>query len=162
MCLELLTIGELSRLYKGLARNEDKQMIARFFGLHHTVFTSWLHTITYVRNICAHHARLWNRTFAIKPDVLKKPQQPWMDSIYENNKRAFYFMCVLKYLLNAANPGNHLKEKIIQLFQKYEHVPVRFMGIPTNAAGEMLNWKSEPLWNADHLRIGFVSAQPSR
>ncbi len=152
MCLELLTIGELSRLFKGLASNEDKQMIANIFGIHHTVFTSWLHTLTYVRNICAHHARLWNRTFAIKPDVLKKPQQPWMDSIYENNKRTFYFICVLKYLLNAANPGNHLKEKIIQLFQKYEHVPVRFMGIPTNDAGEMLNWKSEPLWSVDQRK----------
>ncbi|MDE6380839.1 MAG: Abi family protein, partial [Muribaculaceae bacterium] len=22
---------------------------------------SWLHAIVYVRNICAHHSRLWNR-----------------------------------------------------------------------------------------------------
>ncbi len=146
MCLELLTIGELSRLYKGLASNTDKQMIASFFGLHHTVFTSWLHTLTYVRNICAHHARLWNRTFAIKPDVLKKPQRPWVDKAFENNQRTFYFICVLKYLLNAANPGNHLKEKLIRLFQKFESVPVRFMGIPTNTAGEMLDWVSQPLW----------------
>jgi abortive infection bacteriophage resistance protein len=53
MCFELLTIGELSHIYRGLKNNSDKKRIADFFDVHPTVFTSWLHTITYVRNICA-------------------------------------------------------------------------------------------------------------
>jgi len=46
MCLELLTIGELSHIYRGLADNRDKKRIADFFDVHHKVFTSWLHTLT--------------------------------------------------------------------------------------------------------------------
>lgn len=76
MSMELLTIGELSRLYTALKDNPDKESIAEYFGLHHTVFTSWLHTLVYIRNICAHHSRLWNREFAIKPFVLHKPKHP--------------------------------------------------------------------------------------
>jgi len=96
MCIELLTIGEISRLYCGLKQNKDKQEIANFFGLHYTVFSSWLHTLTYVRNICAHHARLWNRELAIRPDILLKPRRNWIRDSFNNNQRTFYFMCTLK------------------------------------------------------------------
>ncbi len=111
MCLELLTIGELFHIYRGLAKNSDKKRIADFFGVHHKVFTSWLHTLTYVRNICAHHARLWNRDLAIVPDKIKKVEGPWLDTSFENNKRMFYFLSILKYLLDRANPGNNLRKK---------------------------------------------------
>ena len=58
MCFELLTIGELSHIYRGLKDKNDKKRIALQFDLHNKVFTSWLHSLTYVRNICAHHSRL--------------------------------------------------------------------------------------------------------
>ena len=146
MCLELLTVGELSHLFRGLKNNSDKKRIADFFGVHHTVFTSWLHTLTYVRNICAHHSRLWNRDFAIEPDRLIKAVGPWIGPAFQNNKRTFYFICVLRYLLLRANPGNRLKAKIDALFAKYPSVPIQFLGIPSDGKGNMLNWQNEPLW----------------
>lgn len=146
MCMELLTIGELSRLYNGLKQNKDKQEIADFFGLHHTVFASWLHTLTYVRNICAHHARLWNREFAIKPDILLKPRRPWLKDDFNINQRSFYFICTLKYLLMAANPNNHLTSKLDTLFSKYPNISIQFMGIPSDKNGSLLNWKNEAIW----------------
>ena len=146
MCFELLTIGELSRFYRGLRNKDDKNRIASYFDLHPTVFTSWLHSLTYVRNICAHHSRLWNKDLAVEPSRLIKPVGPWLGSSYDNNKRVFYFLCMLKYLLLRVNPGNRLKDKLIQLFEKYPMVPIEYMGIPSGDNGEMLSWKDEPLW----------------
>ena len=146
MFMELLTIGELSRLYIGLKQNKDRQDIANFFALHHTVFASWLHTLTYVRNICAHHSRLWNREFAIKPDILIKSKKMWIAPLFDNNQRTFYFLCTLKYLLWAANPNNHLSRKIDSLFKKYPNIPVRFMGIPSDKDGVLAEWRKEALW----------------
>lgn len=147
MCIELLTIGELSRLYTALKHNADRNAIAQFFGLHHTVFTSWLHTLVYVRNLCAHHSRLWNREFAIKPEVVLRPQNKWIQPVYnKNNHRTFYFLCILKYLLQGANPTNHLKEKLEALMIKYPSTPIQYMGIPTSNGLSLLNWKAEPLW----------------
>ncbi len=148
MSIELLTIGELSHIYRGLKNNVDKKEIANFFGLHHTVFTSWLHSLTYVRNICAHHARLWNKDLAIEPLLLVKATRNWISQPFENNTRTFYFLCVLKYLLQSANPGNTLKMKLETLFQKYPHIPICYMGIPSVGGNstELLDWKKEPLW----------------
>jgi len=146
MCFELLTIGELSHIYRGLRENADKKRVADFFEVHPTVFTSWLHSITYVRNICAHHARLWNKDLAIEPDILLKPKGNWISKPFENNKRTFYFICVLKYLLLRANPGNSLRLKLEILFSKYPTIPIQFMGIPSDGKGNMLDWKIEDIW----------------
>ena len=65
MAVETMSFGALSQLYhKGMFAN-DQIAIARNMGLHNSVLYSWLHTFTYVRNICAHHGRLWNRELAI-------------------------------------------------------------------------------------------------
>lgn len=146
MCFELLTIGELSHIYRGLKNNADKKRIADFFDVHPTVFTSWLHTLTYVRNICAHHSRLWNRDLAIEPEKLLKPVGNWIEKPFENNKRVFYFLCLLRYLLFRANPGNSMKQKVENLFNKYPSVPIKYLGIPSDGKGNLLDWKNEPLW----------------
>lgn len=146
MCLELLTMGELSHLYRGLKNNSDKKRIANFFDVHPTVFVSWLHTLTYVRNICAHHSRLWNRDLAIEPEKLLKPVGNWVSKPFENNKRMFYFICVLKYLITRANPGNSLKDKLQNLFKKYPTVPIQYIGIPSDGKGNTLDWENEPIW----------------
>lgn len=146
MCLELLTMGELSHLYRGLKNNSDRKRIANFFDVHPTVFVSWLHTLTYVRNICAHHSRLWNRDLAIEPEKLLKPIGNWVSKPFENNKRMFYFICVLKYLITRANPGNSLKDKLQNLFKKYPTVPIQYIGIPSDGKGNALDWENEPIW----------------
>lgn len=147
MCLEVLTLGQLSKLYNGLKENDDKQLIAKEFGVHHTVFKSWLHTLTYVRNICGHHGRLWNREIAIEPFWLEKPKKPWMNEEFENvTNRSFYSICIIKYLLQTVNPTHRIKEHLVELFDKYPNTPIQFMGIPSVDDNKLWNWKNEPLW----------------
>lgn len=139
MSIELLTIGQLSLLYKAIKSNTDRKDISDYFSLHHTVFQSWLHTITYVRNICAHHARLWNRDFAIQPDILLRPRLPWINLNYNNNRRCYYFLCSLKYLLQTVNPNERFEDRLKDLIHKHPNIPIQFIGFPKN-------WLIEPLW----------------
>jgi abortive infection bacteriophage resistance protein len=99
-----------------------------------------------VRNLCAHHSRLWNRDLAIEPFKLKKPKGNWVSSAFENNKRTFYFICILKYFLERANPGNRLALKLDSLFKKYPNVPIQYIGIPSDGKGNMLDWRNEAIW----------------
>ena len=48
--LEELTLGELSHLFSGLARDADRKAIAQGLQLPAPLLASWLHTLTVVRN----------------------------------------------------------------------------------------------------------------
>lgn len=147
MCFELLTIGQIYRLYNGLAHKEDMKAIANYFDLHPTVFKSWFFSIVYVRNTCAHHSRLWNKDLAIEPMRLKKPIGGWVSEPFNNNNsRIFYFISVLKYLMMRSNPNNDLKGKLTSLFNKYPTVPIQYLGIPSDGNNNLLDWQTEPLW----------------
>ncbi|MCK5797332.1 MAG: Abi family protein, partial [Deltaproteobacteria bacterium] len=73
---ELMSFGTLSRLFKGMT-TEDRAAVAEPFSIHHKVLASWLHMLSYTRNIAAHQGRLWNRTFSIKGMVPRS--QDWQD-----------------------------------------------------------------------------------
>lgn len=70
MSVEIMYFNHLSRICTGLKQRADINGIASYFDLPPKTFCSWLHTINYVRNICAHHARLWNRDLNIVPERL--------------------------------------------------------------------------------------------
>lgn len=75
MAIEVISFGDLSRMIASLQK-EDQIMIAKHFNFkNHRIFTTWVHTFTYIRNICAHHARLWNRSLAISPEIPET--EPW-------------------------------------------------------------------------------------
>lgn len=146
MAMELLTLGQLSRLYIDLKENQDKAGIANYFGVHYTVFESWMHALTYCRNLCAHHSRFWNKELHIQPKIPKKIKYNWIDLDFQINNRSFYYISIIKYLLNVINPHNSFKRKLESLIEKYPTVDIRFMGIPTNEEGELMKWYNEPLW----------------
>ena len=73
MTLEVTSFGTMSILYQYLKPGISKREVAAVFGVSDTVFASWLHTLVYVRNICAHHARLWNRTLGVRPLMPRHP-----------------------------------------------------------------------------------------
>lgn len=58
MSVEIMYFNHLSRICTGLKKRADINGIASYFALPPQTFCSWLHTINYIRNICAHHARL--------------------------------------------------------------------------------------------------------
>ena len=143
MVIELLSFGQLSRLIQGLKDVNDKRPVANHFGLHHTIFESWMHSLNYGRNLCAHHCRFWNRDFVIQPVIPAKTLAlPWLENI-NDNRRCFYLLSIIKYFLQTVNPEGHFKEKFLELISKYPIVPIRYMGIPP-ALVDL--WQKEPLW----------------
>lgn len=79
--LEVASLGVLSKLYKSLHHQlPEKSEIANEMGLNfHSDLSSWLEAIAYIRNIIAHHSRLWSRNMVKKPTVnINNPQHPWL------------------------------------------------------------------------------------
>lgn len=53
MSVEVMYFNHLSRICKGLKTRADLSGVAKYFDLLPDIFCSWLHTINYVRNLCA-------------------------------------------------------------------------------------------------------------
>jgi len=64
MAVEVMSFGALSKLFSNLKR-EYQVEIGKVLGFHPSLLVSWIHSMNFIRNVCAHHARLWNREIAI-------------------------------------------------------------------------------------------------
>jgi abortive infection bacteriophage resistance protein len=137
--IEIFTFGQLSRHFKNLKFPSDKKMIARYFKLNYPVFESWLHSISYIRNICAHHSRLWNRSLRVRPLLpTSDSYQIFRDSGF-NNTKVYAVISILKYLLDVVHPANSFKQKLKNLIDKYPIVKISKMGFTDN-------WDRLKLW----------------
>jgi abortive infection bacteriophage resistance protein len=139
MLLEVSSFGILLRLYNNLLQGKIKKDIAGTFGLPDSVFASWLHSIVSIRNICAHHERLWNRQLRIQPLFPRKPFNVWLTDKTVCNNRIYYVLSMIIYLLNTVNPKHTFRQKLSDLLLKYPNVDSRAMGFPAR-------WQTEPLW----------------
>jgi abortive infection bacteriophage resistance protein len=136
---EVMTFGQLFTFFRNLHRNE-KQKLSQEFGLYPPVMESWLHTLNFVRNACAHHARLWNRQIPIRPKIPKQKHQPeWYIPEKPDNRRTYTVLTLIQYLLKSINQNNDWQIKFDLLLEEYPDVPIRSMGFPDN-------WRSCPIW----------------
>ncbi len=139
MVTEALSFGNLNYIYSNIASNRLRKDIASYFGMQPKVFTSWLSALVNVRNMCCHHARMWNREFVIKPMEPHKLSDEWIDATQGNKARIYYRICIIKYFLDKISPQNDMSDKLINLFKKFPQIDLRAMGFPSD-------WKEEPLW----------------
>ncbi|MBA7498137.1 hypothetical protein ES704_00872 [subsurface metagenome] len=72
IAIEIMSFGQLSFLFRGLERTDSNNISKDCFGIDEKILSSWIHTLVYIRNLCAYHSRIWNRTLAIKPKVPNK------------------------------------------------------------------------------------------
>ena len=142
--LEVASLGTLSKLYKVLNHQlPEKAEIAKEMGLNiHSELSSWLESINYVRNIIAHHSRLWSRNMVKKPqEKINNPSGIWFDNplLPVQGKKAFLIISTMIYLCNHITPNHQIKNKITELFKSNPNIPIYKLGF-------LNHWQDEPLW----------------
>ena len=134
MVAEVLSIGTWSIVYSNLEKRSDRKAICAPFPLSPWTFHSWLHAIAYLRNLCAHHSRLWNRRFTITPEVPKE-YKPHMSPNMTFRAQA----AMLHILLNVIAPDSRWQHRLYELLQKHPDVPPGKMGFADD-------WQRDPFW----------------
>ena len=124
--VEIFSFGTLSKFYKNM-KNVDKKAVAKSFGIGYTYLESWLESISYVRNICAHYGRLYNAKLSKTPMLYKEYMQAGIV-----NNRIFGVLLCMKHILKNDTHWNQYVEQVGQLIEKYERVDVKTMGFPEN------------------------------
>jgi len=141
---EVASFGTLSKIYKNLQYQlPEKTIIAKEFGLNrHSELYSWLEPIAYIRNIIAHHSRLWSRNMVKKPtENLNNPIDPWFSNPLNEpqTKKPFLIISCMVYLCNRVMPNNPIKNKINALINANPTIPIYKLGF-------LNNWQNEPIW----------------
>lgn len=136
--VEILPMGVITRIYGNLRSNALKKLIAARYALPVPVFVSWLTVITLTRNSCCHHARIWNRKYAVSPMLIKKSKHPWINATVSPDK-TFFEICIIKWLIDIISPNNDMKQHLLDLLALYPNVDIHAMGFPDS-------WEREPLW----------------
>lgn len=138
--LEVATFGNLSKMYKNLQHQlPQKSVIANEFGLNlHSELSSWLESIAYLRNIVAHHSRIWSRTMVKMPKPVVKTRNSWIQIRSQQNK-PYYIIAVMLCLCNAVKGDNLFKDKMLELFNKYQNLPLYKLGLHNQ-------WKQDAFW----------------
>ena len=139
MITEVLSFGNLNYIYSNISSNQMMKRIAGYFGLKPPVFTSWLTVLANLRNMCCHHARVWNRDFMLNPAEPKKTKNAWIDTSKVDKKRIYYRLCIVRYFLSWISPNNIFNKKLSTLLVDFPSIDIAAMVFDRN-------WEKEELW----------------
>lgn len=139
MAGEIMSFGCMLTMYRGM-KDVFKKEIAVHYDIPGEVLTSWLQTINVIRNICAHHSRLWNRELGVKPYIPRKNKYPqWHEPVLIPQNRIFGVLTILRYLLRIIAPQSQWEARLFTLLNEYPEISRWSMGFPDN-------WKESSLW----------------
>jgi abortive infection bacteriophage resistance protein len=139
MSVELMSFGHLFTFY----RNQHlavKQELSHRFGVFPPVLDSWLHTLLYIRNACAHHVRIWNKPLPLPPKIPDyKYDLRWYTPIKISNNHIFAVLTIIAYLMDQINTETKWKLKVKTQISENPSIPINAMGFPKD-------WEDVPFW----------------
>lgn len=141
VAIEVWDFGMLSRLFSGM-KWEDQEIIAQKYGAKNgKVFSGWLRGLNFIRNVSAHHSRLWNvnmleRAFIPKElGFLGKP----------NNERPFLYFCLMQQMLRIICPNSSWSKRFCDTLKEFPCSNNETFGLPD--FGLVEGWENWDLWN---------------
>lgn len=146
VAIELWDFGTLSRFYAGM-QFRDKEAIAHQFGhIKSDHLQSWLRTLNFVRNVAAHHSRLWNRNV---PEIPKFPTQashPLLGHVHQHKgveHRLYGALVCTAYLLRSIDLDRDWLRSLKAHVATFPNSPL----INLASAGFPPDWGNEALWH---------------
>lgn len=144
MAVEAWDFGTLSWLLE-MAHPNDRTAIAKRYGLLPNTLVSWIKTLAFVRNISAHHARLWNAGIINQPLVPKPFEAPLIvhiGNVLERRTRVYGAAAIACFFVKQINPGTSWGRRMKTQWQAYPGMP-----FANPAQGGFLpGWDGEAIW----------------
>ena len=110
--IEVRDFGLLSKLFAGM-QHADQQHIASLYGAPSgQAFAQWLRSLNFIRNVSAHHSRLWNI------NVVERATVPanWPPQL--DNARPFFYFCLMRQLLQVICPRSTWGQRVADLLKE--------------------------------------------
>lgn len=126
--VELFSFGMLSKTYMNLILEDQKAISKNCFDINYKLLESWLNNLSYIRNICAHYGRLYNKKMTITPMIHNKYKK---DNIVLN--RFFISILAIKELTKNIPEWATFKIQLETLIHEYiDVIDLELIGFPEN------------------------------
>jgi abortive infection bacteriophage resistance protein len=138
---EVWDFGLLSRLFAGM-QHADQQTIAALYGAPNgRAFAQWLRSLNFIRNVSAHHSRLWNM------NVLEVSALPPGWSPQLNNKRPFFYFCLMQHLMRVICPNSSWGQRFKTLLADEFPATAASQQLALTEFGVFPGWQGWALWS---------------
>lgn len=140
VAIEILDFGALSRLFAGM-KYADKNAIAAKYGLAGGIeLEQWLRSLNLIRNVAAHHSRLWNM------NILELSPVPQYDVQWQqlNNARPFMYFCLMQKLLATICPNSGWRTRFRALVSAFPEPANK--AVTAKDFGAVAGWETWGLW----------------
>jgi len=139
MSLEVSSMGLLSKIFQNLKKSPEKNAVTSHFGLTDvSIIENWILCFSTLRNICAHHGRVWNRRL-IQIKLPTHPTHPFLKNKGVYTNKLYATLSCIEYVLKIISPGNTFSERLKELMKNCPLTQTKEMGFPKN-------WLDEDLW----------------
>lgn len=141
---EVWDFGTMSTLFGGMRETEQDAIAGRYGIGNGRIFATWLRSLNYLRNVCAHHSRLWNRNIVEQPRLPPANEQPWI-AAFEGNEharaRCFMLLRLTCHLLRIINPRSSWPQRMkthLLAFPSLDH-----LGLNLGGMGAPADWETQ-------------------
>ena len=107
IAVEIWDFGSLSTFYSIILRRFQTKIAAKYGLSDPEVFASWLRSLNYLRNLVAHHSRLWNRNIVDQPKMIKSLQCGWWQAFNTEphlRSKPFLLFAILRHMTLQISP----------------------------------------------------------
>lgn len=139
MSLEVSSMGLLSKIFQNLKKCPEKLAITSHFGLRDvSIIENWILCFSTLRNICAHHGRIWNRRL-IMIKLPNNPIYPFLNNKAVYTNKLYAILSCIQYVQKQISPTSTFNKRLKELMLTCPLAQTKEMGFPKN-------WLDEDLW----------------
>ncbi|SUE39781.1 Abortive infection bacteriophage resistance protein [Rothia dentocariosa] len=154
---DVLDFSDISKLYEGL-KTTDQYKLAEDLGVNIDLnllsanlrrktlrshpLVRWFEQLSIVRNTCAHHGRLWNKSFTPASTNALRTVHGLSTLPDGQSGRIYGTLVLMAFLLRTISPNSSWQGKIVNLLEdKFIPNPIvsmKSMGLPNSWSGSLL------------------------
>lgn len=139
VAVEVWDFGMMSMLYSGMKISDQDKIAEKYGAEDGKTFAAWLRSLNFIRNISAHHSRLWNI------NVLERAPVP----AYEHwqllhNSRPFFYFCLMQKMLQIISPNSSWASRFQMVTLDFPVTGIDIIDLQD--FGVVEGWEGWPIW----------------
>lgn len=140
VAIEIWDFGLMSKLYAGMKAKDQFDIAQKYGAVDGKAFAGWLRSLNFIRNVSAHHSRLWNIN-VLERAVLVQDDAYWQQL---NNARPFYYFCLMQKLIAVICPNSSWGSRFYELLGEFPDVGCNAVSLKD--FGLLDDWQEWGLW----------------